>query len=418
MVRVRPFQFSRLPRYSADQVALQESISRFFSRNPFHRSFSSSMVRVLETLFKTKAHLAPAPMRPLARAEVAAMLPDRGVFAILGTGASERKIVVEIESGLVASAIERLLGGTGESARARLPLTDIEEGILSLAVLKVLGHFHDGWPTLDTFGLTLDRFANRIEDVDDWLDAESLFYAFGVNVGLGRVAGYVRIMLPASLIQTAFSSPLDQGPVEGPELKYCRRTLAALGSVSVVARVEAAEIALSVDEIASLEPGDIVVLDHHSLTKTPESFTGEVLVKLGHGENGAVRGCVSADGAGMRLTLSAIVVQESPQETDMADSDNNDEAGQGPEVTEAGDNLEQTQSLLRDVPAPVVVELGRLRLSTAQVMRLRAGQVLRLPRGPRDPVDLVVGDKVFARGELVEVEGELGVRILKVTGAE
>ena len=85
--------------------------------------------------------------------------------------------------------------------------------------------------------------------------------------------------------------------------------------------------------------------------------------------------------------------------------------------TEVEDNLEETEGLLRDVEAPIVIELGRLQMNTAQVIRLKAGQILRLPRGATDPVDLVVNDKVFARGELIEVDGELGVRLVQVTGA-
>ena len=80
------------------------------------------------------------------------------------------------------------------------------------------------------------------------------------------------------------------------------------------------------------------------------------------------------------------------------------------------DNLEQTEGLLGDVPAPVVVELGRLRMTTAQVIRLKQGQVLRLPRAPADPVDLVVNGKIFGKGELVEIDGELGIRLLSLTG--
>ena len=84
---------------------------------------------------------------------------------------------------------------------------------------------------------------------------------------------------------------------------------------------------------------------------------------------------------------------------------------------EAEDNLVQTEGLLRDVPAPVVVELGRIRLNTSQVVRLRVGQILRLPRGPNDPVNLVVNGKLFARGELIEVDGELGIRLVQVAGS-
>ena len=83
---------------------------------------------------------------------------------------------------------------------------------------------------------------------------------------------------------------------------------------------------------------------------------------------------------------------------------------------DAGDRLEENQGLLRDVAAPVGVELARVRLNTQQLIRLKKGQILRLDRGPDDRVDLVANGKCFARGELVEVDGELGIRLTQVTG--
>ena len=94
-----------------------------------------------------------------------------------------------------------------------------------------------------------------------------------------------------------------------------------------------------------------------------------------------------------------------------------DELNDEPTIQEPTDNLPETEGLLRDIDAPVVIELGRLKMNTAQVTRLKSGQILRLPRNANDPVDLVVNDKLFARGELVEIDGELGVRLVQVTGA-
>lgn len=73
-----------------------------------------------------------------------------------------------------------------------------------------------------------------------------------------------------------------------------------------------------------------------------------------------------------------------------------------------------THNLLQNVAAPIVVELGRLNLNAGQVARLAPGQVMRLPRNPTDPVDLVVEGKIFARGALISVDGELGVQIVQL----
>ncbi|MGQ0505339.1 MAG: FliM/FliN family flagellar motor switch protein, partial [Myxococcaceae bacterium] len=72
--------------------------------------------------------------------------------------------------------------------------------------------------------------------------------------------------------------------------------------------------------------------------------------------------------------------------------------------------------LLNDIPLQIAVELGRVPVTAEEVVALKVGQVVDLARVPGEPVDLSVNGKVIARGELVEVEGHLGVRVLSLTG--
>ena len=81
---------------------------------------------------------------------------------------------------------------------------------------------------------------------------------------------------------------------------------------------------------------------------------------------------------------------------------------------EPGDNLGETEGLLKDIAMPVVVELGRIKTSAGDIIGLRPGQILELRRAPNDPVDITVNGKLVGKGELVEVEGELGVRLVSL----
>lgn len=91
----------------------------------------------------------------------------------------------------------------------------------------------------------------------------------------------------------------------------------------------------------------------------------------------------------------------------------------GGEEEPADDNLDQVEPLLGDIPMLLVVELGRVQLTADEVIRLRSGQIIELGRTPNDPVDLVVNGKLVAKGELVEIEGSIGVKLLNlVKGAE
>jgi len=71
--------------------------------------------------------------------------------------------------------------------------------------------------------------------------------------------------------------------------------------------------------------------------------------------------------------------------------------------------------LAPDVPVQVIAVMGKRAISVKELMELRMGQVIDLKRPPNETVDIVVNGKLFARGELVEIDGKLGVRILKLS---
>jgi len=58
--------------------------------------------------------------------------------------------------------------------------------------------------------------------------------------------------------------------------------------------------------------------------------------------------------------------------------------------------------------------LGKKRMTFDQLLRLKLGEVINLERPPNEIVDLVANGKVVARGELVEIDGQLGVKIIKI----
>lgn len=80
----------------------------------------------------------------------------------------------------------------------------------------------------------------------------------------------------------------------------------------------------------------------------------------------------------------------------------------------APENLEGTGGLVSNVPVPVVVVIGQKQISVKDLLQFRTGQIVEIGSPTSGAVDLMVGGKILARGELVEIEGKLGVRILKM----
>jgi len=71
-------------------------------------------------------------------------------------------------------------------------------------------------------------------------------------------------------------------------------------------------------------------------------------------------------------------------------------------------------SLLLDVPLQVTVELGRTQLRIRNVLELVPGSIIELDKLAGEPVDVLVNGKQIARGEVVVIDEEFGVRITDV----
>lgn len=76
--------------------------------------------------------------------------------------------------------------------------------------------------------------------------------------------------------------------------------------------------------------------------------------------------------------------------------------------------VKELLDLSPDLTVPLVVVMGRKSFTVRDLLALRIGQVMDLERAPLEPVDLVAAGKVVGKGELVEVDGKLGIRILKL----
>jgi flagellar motor switch protein FliN/FliY len=73
-----------------------------------------------------------------------------------------------------------------------------------------------------------------------------------------------------------------------------------------------------------------------------------------------------------------------------------------------------SMDLLLDVELPVIVSFGRAQLMLKDVIKLTTGSIVELNRALSEPVEVIVNNCVIARGEVVVVEGNYGIRIKQV----
>lgn len=80
--------------------------------------------------------------------------------------------------------------------------------------------------------------------------------------------------------------------------------------------------------------------------------------------------------------------------------------------------LSRTMELLLEVDLPVSISFGRARLPMKDVLKLTTGSIVELDRGINEPVEVLVNQCLIARGEVVVVEGNYGVRIQEIVSRQ
>jgi len=71
-----------------------------------------------------------------------------------------------------------------------------------------------------------------------------------------------------------------------------------------------------------------------------------------------------------------------------------------------------------DVPVKVKAVLGGARVHVGELIRMRSGSVVELDRRVGEPVDVFVNERLIARGELVLIDGSLGVTLTEIVKQE
>jgi flagellar motor switch protein FliN/FliY len=72
---------------------------------------------------------------------------------------------------------------------------------------------------------------------------------------------------------------------------------------------------------------------------------------------------------------------------------------------------------LHDVPVELAVEIGRTRMTIGETLALGPGSIVSLNRLAGEPVDLLVNGRPIARGEVVVVDEEFGLRVTEIVAS-
>jgi type III secretion system YscQ/HrcQ family protein len=463
-LQVRPFQPRELEHISGPYRDIYRVLNRILPEEAFAPGFLNKIRKEMRRYTGMETDLWLNSVRVLRRTHLRSVMPGVTCLAIVGLAPLDEKILVEIDQRFVYRAVNALLGGHGLAVDIHRPLTEIEQGVFSFILLKILALFSGDVVDPELVGLRLEDVRNDLRSTADILRHHEHWLSIAWKMNFDLDVGYVRALVPDSLARRMVQSSPDRESRGGAlHRHYVRSRLGRLQGATVDAKVAVGRIELSRGDIDALDTGDIVLLEDSRIRLHRGSVGGPASLVIGAGKRGQLHGEVKTVDDRIVFEIQHFDLRQAPSEKTTPIHEDNDamksmnpddldeaeedygvedenedddayeeddayadggysedqgydeDGGAGPDgLPVEEDNLIEAEPLMGDIVVPVVVELGRVRVSAEDVIRFRPGQLIELGRSPADPVDLVVNEKLLAKGELVEIEGALGVRILSI----
>lgn len=321
-----------------------------------------------------------------------------GVMAQLSWPRLASRLGLGIENPVAHAVVDRLLGYERLPEEGRLQVTPVEWGILTFAVAETLARLEEKPGALGPWDLTLDRVG------PDPFNPAGLgsVVTFIWTVRIGSTAGVVRLWVPEALVALWL---ITEPPPEPGLLPAAESIRERQGDLTSVWRAIAGTVQMP-RGLGRLRLGGVLPIDEARLRGTPQSPAGPIELTLDTGDFRYVLGAEAQPGTGggrvilnaplrlVRTSREAVPVSASPEPSAAPAT--------GPEIAPT------------DVPVTLTLELGRISLPLRRLADLRPGDVLELGRHAREPVELTSGGRLVARGELVQIDTELGVRVTAV----
>jgi type III secretion system YscQ/HrcQ family protein len=407
----KKYAFPDLEKISRAQALLTERLAWLMPSAGASETATAAIQERLKELFEDDVQLILDHVTVKTPDALRRLMGDPTFLAVLVPAPQKTRGLLEVELGLAHAAIDKLLGGSGEAAATRR-LTDIEDGVMEFIILEALKTLA---PNLEP-GLPRVRLEGMARTVDEGLrllqDEEVVVVQ--LKSTLGPQVGFLRVFIPASVV--GMTNP----PGEGPERRARRRleiekNAARLSGVKTWLRAEIGRAEVNAADVARLGSGDVVLVDE--LTARPDQGQGGTArVKVGKGKAGWFDAEILVEEGKFKAKVSGFQLGDEPRHTEEPGVGNENQEGAEGEAPQEEAGAADGADLINDIPLQIVVELARIPVTAEQVVQIKVGQVIDLNRVPGEPVEMSVNGKVVARGELVEVEGHLGVRILSLMG--
>ncbi len=297
---VKPLKWS-LKKVTSHELALLDSVYGLIPSGEMEQRLALDMRKMLMKHLGEKSFYYLDTMQSASFGEFAVALPEYSVLAVIGAEPLPGKIILNIDSSLVFLLIDRLLGGNGEPMVESRPLTETEQGVLQYFIMQVLSQIWKAGGSAADAHFRFERFMFDPVRSMDVIGEREKTACVNFKIGIGELGGFLKIFIPEQTLSAV--SAKAQKRIEESDIEAMPKRAANFDYLRTTIWADAGRVNVNPDEIAQIEPGDVILLDETGLDFSNGVIAGEVELRVGKGEEGSIKASVEGEKRRLRCTL-------------------------------------------------------------------------------------------------------------------
>lgn len=256
--KVRKYDFTRPDKFAKDQLRTLEII---------HENFSRLMNNFLSGYLRTFVEVEVLSVQSLIYNEFSNSISNPCILGVVDFVPLDGQIIIDVATDMAYTMIERILGGSGnkQTKKEHRALTEIELTLLKTILIKFINLLKEPWGNIIEIKPKLERIETNSQFAQIVSPSESIALVT-LNLKIGENEGMINICIPhvviepilASLSSRLWFSTSGKKEISEAEKRALERNIS---KSKVKLKAVIGKSTITVGELLTLRPGDVVLLD-------------------------------------------------------------------------------------------------------------------------------------------------------------
>ena len=292
------FNLDNLESLNKAQVELSNMLLKFFDQLPDQQSIESAINAALQSFFSKPLSLNFNNIQFKSTNDVLLDTNEyQAFFSQIALPPSAENIILEVENSLFKSLVYAILGTDPSENIMTAKPSDVERGIFSFILLKILAQIFQTIGADLPGKLQLVDSSSNFNDLKGVLKTSANVAIVNSNIRFGTQSSYIKLLIPESVLRNYLATPQESTLTKSDKLGLALRR--ATG-IKTPIRTHVGTISLSDDEIKNLDIDDIILLDQSTvkLDEDANSLNGTVESNIGDPDFGILKSQISVSPQG------------------------------------------------------------------------------------------------------------------------